>query len=66
MSRLEIPRQELAALMEHNINPGASPTYRKGQIGDWKTVFNEQHVRDFKRVSGQMLIELGYEDDLSW
>lgn len=62
----QMSKQELTALMEQNINPGKSPTFRKGQIGGWKTLFNEQHVKDFKHISGQMLIELGYESDLSW
>ena len=40
--------------------------YRKGVVGDWKNYFTEKHVKTVKRVTGEMLIELGYETDLNW
>jgi hypothetical protein len=39
---------------------------RKGIVGDWKNYFNGNHVQRFKEVAGQLLIDLGYEKDLSW
>jgi hypothetical protein len=41
-------------------------TFRKGSIGDWRNHFTERHVAAFKEVAGSQLVELGYEDDLSW
>jgi hypothetical protein len=39
---------------------------RKGVAGDWKGVFTERDREIFKEVAGEMLVELGYEKDLSW
>lgn len=44
----------------------ASPTFRKGVIGDWKNHFSAQHKQVFKNVAGQLLIDLGYETDFDW
>lgn len=41
-------------------------TFRKGQIGSWKKYFTEEHKRLFKEIAGQLLIDLGYEQDLNW
>ena len=43
-----------------------SPTFRKGQIGDWQNHFSDKHKRVFKEVAGKALIEFGYEDDDDW
>lgn len=51
------------------LDPEESHTYRKGgkgQIGGWRDVFTEDHKDAFKRVAGELLIELGYENDLDW
>lgn len=41
-------------------------TFRRGQIGDWRNHFNEDHEKAFKRVAGEVLVRLGYEHDLNW
>ncbi len=41
-------------------------TFRKGQIGSWKSHFTEEQKKLFKELAGQLLIDLGYEKDLSW
>lgn len=41
-------------------------TFREGQIGSWKKYFTDKHKDDFKKVAGQLLIDLGYEKDLNW
>jgi len=46
--------------------PGSLNTFRTGQIGSWKNYFNEQHKEAFKKIAGQLLIDLGYEKDLDW
>jgi Sulfotransferase domain len=40
--------------------------YRKGESGDWKEHFTNQHKDYFKEHFGTLLIELGYEKDLNW
>lgn len=39
---------------------------RKGVAGDWKGVFTERDKKVFKRVAGELLVELGYEEDPNW
>ena len=41
-------------------------TFYKGKIGRWKTVFNEEHKKAFKKKLGPALIALGYEQDNIW
>ncbi|VEP12700.1 Sulfotransferase domain protein [Hyella patelloides LEGE 07179] len=53
----------------HILNPEESHTYKKGNkgsIGGWKKMFKESHKKEFKRVAGDILIDLDYEKDLSW
>jgi LPS sulfotransferase NodH len=44
----------------------SSSFYRKGIAGDWKNHFSEEDRRVFKEEAGELLIRLGYEDDLDW
>lgn len=51
------------------LNPEESHTFQKGgkgSIGGWQTFFKEEHKQSFKQVAGNLLIELGYEQDLNW
>ena len=41
-------------------------TKRKGIVGDWKNHFDEKHKDYFKQIAGDLLIDLGYEDNKSW
>ena len=34
--------------------------------GDWKNHFTEEDRRVFKEEAGELLIRLGYEEDLDW
>ena len=49
-----------------SIDPKRSPTFRSGKAGGWQEAFTEEHKRLFKEVSGDLLIELGYEKDHGW
>ncbi|MDJ0599135.1 MAG: sulfotransferase domain-containing protein [Crocosphaera sp.] len=40
--------------------------YRKGISGDWKNYFKEEHIIRFKEITGELLIELGYEKNSNW
>ena len=46
--------------------PGCLNTFRTGQIGSWKYYFNKKHKKVFKKIAGQLLIDLGYEKDFEW
>ena len=51
------------------MNPQESHTFRKGakgKIGGWKMVFKPEHKTAFKQVAGDLLIKLGYEQNLDW
>lgn len=41
-------------------------TFREGKIGAWKEEFTLEQKNLFKKVAGQLLIDLGYETDLNW
>lgn len=45
---------------------GGTQTFRKGVIGDWKTHMSEEHKDVCKDLIGQILIDLGYENDFKW
>lgn len=40
--------------------------YRKGVAGDWQNHFSEAVKAEFKKHHGDVLIQTGYEADLSW
>jgi hypothetical protein len=40
--------------------------YRKGKPGDWKNHFNKEHKTYFKKHFGELLVKLGYEQDMNW
>src|SRR5215203_5415770 len=44
----------------------SSSFYRKGIAGDWRNYFSEEDRRVFKEEAGELLIRLGYEEDLDW
>lgn len=41
-------------------------TFRRGTIGDWQNHFTEEHRQAFKDVAGDILVGLGYEEDMNW
>lgn len=45
---------------------GAKVFFRKGQIGDWKNYFTKQNKINFKKATGSLLIDWGYEKNLNW
>jgi hypothetical protein len=54
--------EEIAPSIEEDLF-GLGRTFRKGQIGGWRSAFSEQHVRATNEVAGPLLVELGYEAD---
>lgn len=49
-----------------NIRPESSHTFRAGRPSAWRREFTTEHKARFKRVAGQLLVDLGYETDLHW
>jgi hypothetical protein len=43
-----------------------SSHYRKGVAGDWRNYFKGQHIDAFVEQFGDLLVRLGYEEDLRW
>ena len=41
-------------------------TYRTGRIANWKGEFDEELKALFKKIDGNLLIDMGYENNLSW
>ncbi|MBT3314164.1 MAG: hypothetical protein HN390_06080 [Anaerolineae bacterium] len=63
---LPIDREKAIDILEESINPKKSPTFRSGKTGEWKKYFTDEHKRVFKEVAGDLLIRLGYEENLDW
>jgi len=63
---LQSDRSLLLESLENSINPGNSPTFRSGKTGEWKKYFTDEHKEIFKRVAGDLLIKLGFEQDNNW
>ena len=61
-----VPQEKALQILESNINPERSPTFRSGKSGAWRDTFNDENKRLFKEVTGDMLIRLGYEKDTNW
>ena len=49
-----------------NINPRRSRTFRNGTPGEWKKAFTPENVKQFKEVAGELLVNLGYEENTDW
>jgi hypothetical protein len=63
---LRAPREVVLEAIQNSINPKTSRTFRSGNTGDWRKYFTEQHKMMFKDVAGDLLIQLGYEQDWNW
>lgn len=63
----ELPASEIEKRFSlEALNPNKSHTFRKGMIGEWKSVFADEHKVAFKKHAGDLLVELGYEVSNEW
>ncbi|MBI5934068.1 MAG: sulfotransferase domain-containing protein [Chloroflexi bacterium] len=73
---MDIPRARLHEIVtrcsfakQTGRKPGqedVSSHFRKGISGDWKNHFTEKISTEFKKQFGQVLIDMGYEENLEW
>ncbi|NPA06307.1 MAG: sulfotransferase domain-containing protein [Chloroflexi bacterium] len=63
---LAVSEDEALTRLQAAIQPHKSGTFRRGQPGNWREYFTPEIKDLFKRVAGDLLIELGYETDLDW
>lgn len=57
----------IAEMVEMGGRTGLSPTYRKGQPGEWRERFTDAHRALFKETdTAGWLVKLGYEDLEDW
>jgi hypothetical protein len=57
---------ERLSARERGQEDSTSVRFRKGVAGDWRNAFSEEDKRVFKEEAGELLIELGYEEDYDW
>lgn len=57
---------DLAKKASKSIDPRRSHTFRRGAVGQWSELFDDEHREAMKRVAGNLLVELGYEADRDW
>jgi len=62
----QIDLNDLVEKAVSNINPEKSHTFREGKSAAWKGVFTKEHKDVFKKYAGQLLIDLGYEQNHDW
>lgn len=60
------PHDKCIQILQENIDPARSPTFRTGKTGNWKSAFDEQTKEIFRNTGGKMLVELGYEKNGNW
>ncbi|MDF1499264.1 MAG: sulfotransferase domain-containing protein [Anaerolineales bacterium] len=58
--------RDLVGHLAEEMSPEHSRTYRSGRAGTWREHFTLRNIDQFKRVAGDLLIEMGYEQDDSW
>jgi len=62
----KITRQHAVEILGEVITPQKSGTFRKGKPGIWREHFTQKNVDFFKQSTGDLLVELGYEQNDDW
>jgi len=74
---IQIPETELLSILqEYSFNKlsggrkrgdeNKSDHYRKGVPGDWKNYFDDAVVAKFKETTGNLVVQLGFEQNENW
>lgn len=61
-----VDQKQAIGSMEQAIEPKRSGTFRKGKPGNWCEYFTPQNKQIFKQEAGNLLIQLGYEQNNDW
>lgn len=61
-----ISRKRALEVLQQSVQPQNSGTFRKGLPGSWKENFSDRNKDTFKRVTGDLLVRLGYEENHNW
>lgn len=61
-----ITKVDLFSQLNERMSPERSRTFRSGTTGEWRDYFTPANIEQFKRVAGDLLIEMGYEHDDAW
>ena len=59
-------RSDALRTLSDSINPQKSPTFRSGKVGGWREKFTDEHKRLFKEMTGELLVQLAYEENADW
>jgi hypothetical protein len=62
----KISHETAVDVLQRQMAPEKSETFRKGKTGEWRNHFTERNMQVFKDVAGDLLIRLGYESDADW
>lgn len=64
--KIPMPREKTLPVMIEAIQPSKSHTFRSGKTGGWRNYFADEHKSLFKEVAGDLLVQLGYEENNDW
>jgi len=64
--RIPTSREKVLPILVKAIQPKRSHTFRSGKAGGWREHFTEEHKNLFKNVAGDLLVQLGYEENNDW
>lgn len=64
--RFQTDKSAAIEVLQASIKPSESPTFRTGITGGWKKQFSPAMKTLFKKVTGDLLIRLGYEQNQNW
>jgi hypothetical protein len=62
----KIDRPQAVEALKAAVDPHKSGTFRRSQPGNWREHFTPANKQLFKDVAGDLLVRLGYEQDLNW
>jgi hypothetical protein len=65
-SALELDCSDECLAQVYQKDFGRGWSFFRGKVGAWKAYFNEKHKTAAKQAIGDLLIELGYEEDCNW
>ena len=65
-TNLEIDINTLFSESIKSIDPSKSHTFNTGGIAKWKNIFNDENKKIFKEYTGDLLIDLKYEENNDW